>query len=121
LANPVIHFEILGPDGKQLQEFYSSVFGWDIDANNEMAYGMVGVQGGQGIGGGVAASQDGKPMVAVYIDVPDIDAALTKAESMGGKVVMPAMPVPGGPTIAQFSDPAGNVIGLTLAGSMPSA
>lgn len=27
---------------------------------------------------------------------------------------MPPMAVPGGPSIAQFSDPAGNVIGLAL-------
>jgi hypothetical protein len=27
------------------------------------------------------------------------------------------MEVPGGPTVAQFADPVGNVIGLTLKGS----
>ena len=31
---------------------------------------------------------------------------------MGGKTVMPPMDIPEGPTMAQFSDPEGNVIGL---------
>jgi predicted enzyme related to lactoylglutathione lyase len=31
---------------------------------------------------------------------------------MGGATVMPPMDVPDGPTIAQLSDPEGNVIGL---------
>ena len=28
MANPVVHFEITGKDGKKLQDFYSSAFGW---------------------------------------------------------------------------------------------
>jgi len=32
--------------------------------------------------------------------------------SLGGKTVMPPTDVPGGPTIAMFTDPAGNVTGL---------
>ena len=48
-----------------------------------------------------------------YVNVSDLAAALAKAESLGGKTVMPPMAVPGGPEIAQFSDPEGNVIGLS--------
>jgi len=36
LANPVVHWEITGKNAVQLQPFYSSVFGWHIDANNSM-------------------------------------------------------------------------------------
>jgi len=117
MANPVVHFEILGTNDKTTQDFYSSVFGWSIDANNEMHYGMVPAQGGKGIGGGVAAAQ-GEPMVTVYVEVADLNATLQKAESMGATVVMPPMDVPGGPRLAQFADPDGNVIGLTQAGTM---
>ena len=28
MANPVVHFEVTGKDGKKLQDFYSSAFGW---------------------------------------------------------------------------------------------
>lgn len=118
MPSAVTHFEIQGKDGKKSQEFYAALFGWDIDAANPMNYGLVAAQGGSGIGGGVCASMDGKPLVTVYVEVPDLAAALKKAESLGGKTVMPPMDVPGGPTIAQFADPDGNVIGLTKAGSM---
>jgi hypothetical protein len=109
MANPVTWFEIIGKDGGKLQRFYSDVFGWKIDANNPMNYGMV-EHTGQGIAGGVGQGE--KPLVTFYIEVPDPGAALKKAEEAGGRMVMPVMDVPGGPTIAQFADPEGNVIGL---------
>jgi predicted enzyme related to lactoylglutathione lyase len=33
---PVIHFEIAGQDAKKLQQFYSELFDWKIDADNPM-------------------------------------------------------------------------------------
>ncbi|HEX6476994.1 MAG TPA: VOC family protein [Acidimicrobiales bacterium] len=114
MAQPVIHFEVVGPDGKALQDYYGSLFDWKINADNPMSYGMV-EPGKNGIAGGVAASQDGKPAVTFYVEVSDLQAALDKAEKLGGKTSMPPMDVPGGPSIAQFTDPAGNVIGLVKA------
>jgi predicted enzyme related to lactoylglutathione lyase len=111
MTQPVIHFEIVGPDAKGLQDYYSSLFDWKIDANNQMNYGMV-EAGEGGIAGGVAPSMDGKPNVTFYVQVADLQAALNKAEKLGGKTVMPPMDVPEGPSIAQFTDPAGNRIGL---------
>lgn len=119
MANPVVHFEILGKDGKKSRDFYSSVFGWQIDANNPMEYGMVSAQGGSGIGGGVASAIE-RPLVTVYVEVADLEATLKQAEALGGKTAMPPMDVPGGPKLAQFTDPDGNLIGLMLAGSMPA-
>jgi predicted enzyme related to lactoylglutathione lyase len=53
MGKQVVHFEIIGKDGKRLQDFYSQLFGWKIDANNPMNYGMVrpddaGMGGGMG-------------------------------------------------------------------------
>ncbi|MDP9238646.1 MAG: VOC family protein [Chloroflexota bacterium] len=112
MAQPVTHFEIHGKDGKKTQEFYSKLFGWNIDANNPMNYGMI-AAGERGIGGGVTESPNA-PMVTFYVEVADLDAALKKAESLGGKTTMPPMEVPGGPKIAMFADPDGNVIGLAV-------
>lgn len=109
MASPVNHFEVIGRDGAKLQKFYGDLFGWKIDASNPMNYGMVSASEG-GIGGGVG--QGDAPRVTFYVQVDDPAAVLKKIESMGGKTVMPPMDVPGGPTIAQFSDPEGNVIGL---------
>src|SRR4029078_7782778 len=101
MAQPVVHFEIHGKDGKKLQDFYGKLFDWNVDTNNPMNYGMV-AAGDGGIGGGITQSE--APMVTFYINVPDVAAALKKAESLGAKTVMPPMEVPRGPMIAEFSD-----------------
>jgi predicted enzyme related to lactoylglutathione lyase len=116
-SNPVTWFEIVGGDGAGLQKFYGDLFGWKVDAANPMNYGMIEGKDG-GIGGGIAASQDGKPQVTVYVVVDDIQATLDRAKSLGGEIVMPMMEVPAGPKIAQFRDPSGNVIGVMIPQAM---
>jgi len=116
MASKVTHFEILGRDGKRLQEFYASLFGWKIDASNPMQYGLVGPEPG-GIGGGIAQSPT-TPRVTFYVEVADLGAALKRAGDLGGKTLMEPQDVPGGPRIAMFADPDGNAIGLVQAGSM---
>jgi uncharacterized protein len=46
MGAPVIHFEIMGGEGNQLEEFYSELFGWKINSNNPMKYGVVDTGGG---------------------------------------------------------------------------
>ena len=114
MGAPVLHFEIMGGTGSELQDFYSKLFDWKIDSNNPMNYGMVEAIS-PGIAGGVgpAAPEQGQGnRVTVYAQVDDIPATLAKVESLGGKTIMPETDVPGGPTIAMFTDPAGNVTGL---------
>jgi predicted enzyme related to lactoylglutathione lyase len=114
MKSPVIHFEVIGRDGKKLQQFYADLLGWQVDANNPMQYGLVAsAEGEPGIGGGIGQGE--APMVTFYAQVEDLAAALKRAEELGGKTVMPPMEVPGGPAIAQFSDPEGNVVGLVKA------
>lgn len=79
-----------------------------------MQYGMVDTRAGVGINGAVGPSRDGGRRVSVYLGVEDLDVTLAKAEKLGGKVVLPPSQVPGGPKLAMFADPAGNVLGLLL-------
>ena len=112
MGSPVVHFEIMGGEGSKLQSFYADLFDWKVDANNPMNYGMV-ETGGEGINGGISALGPGdQERVTVYVQVADLQAALDKAERLGGKTVMPVTEIPGTVTMAQFSDPAGNMIGL---------
>ncbi|MEX0875662.1 MAG: VOC family protein [Actinomycetota bacterium] len=111
MSSPVVHFEVVGKDAKKLQSFYADLFDWKIDANNPMDYGMV-AAAERGIAGGVGPSPDGGTHVTFYVEVPDLQAALDKAEKLGGTTVTPPMDVPGGPTLAHFADPEGNFIGL---------
>jgi hypothetical protein len=115
MPNPVVHFEILGKDGKKAQSFYGSLFGWKINANNPMNYGIVDTGVNGAIGGGIEAAEDGKPTVRCYVEVDDLQAYLRKAERLGGKTVMPPTEIPNMVTFAMFTDPDGNVIGLVKA------
>ena len=111
MANPVVHFEIMGRDAAKTQQYYRDLFGWEINADNPMQYGVI-APGDGGIGGGVGATPMGQPIVTVYVQAPDPQAALDKAVELGGQQVMPVTEVPGMVTFALFSDPDGNVVGI---------
>jgi predicted enzyme related to lactoylglutathione lyase len=121
MGQPVVHFEIIGKDGKELQGFYSELFDWEIDSNNPMNYGVVAREGnvrgdGTGIGGGVGAGPEGySGHVTFYVEVPDVEASLAKAESLGGKRLMGPDKVMEGIEIGQFADLEGHMIGVIQA------
>lgn len=113
MGAPVFHFEIVGGKENELETFYQELFGWKINSNNPMKYGVVDTGGGAGgINGGVGPAHDGKNRVSVYARVEDLQATLDRAEQLGGKTVLPPTEVPGGPRLAMFADPAGNITGL---------
>jgi predicted enzyme related to lactoylglutathione lyase len=118
-----VHFEVIGADGEKLQSYYSELFGWEIDANNPMKYGTVQREGnvnadGAGIGGGVGTGPEGYAgHVTFYVEVPDVEAALAKAESLGGGRMMGPDEVMEGLVIGLFTDPEGHVVGVVKTGS----
>jgi predicted enzyme related to lactoylglutathione lyase len=119
MAAPVIWFEVIGKDGKKLQDFYSELFDWKINADNPMNYGMVEAAGsgndpGKGsIGGGIGSAAEGvPPYVTFYVQVNDPDAYLKRVEKMGGSVIVPTTEIPNMVTFALFADPEGHIVGL---------
>lgn len=113
MAHPVVHFEIAGKDAKQTQQFYRSLFDWDINIQSmgDAEYGMI--QGGDGgIGGGLMAAPTGQPFVTIYVQVDDLQAYLAKAESLGGKALVQPTDIPDMGAWAMFQDPDGNMVGL---------
>jgi uncharacterized protein len=123
MGQPVVHFEVIGKDGDKLKGYYSELFGWEVDSDNPMGYGLVTREGnlspeGFGIGGGVAGGPDGyEGHVTFYVAVPDVEAALQKAESLGGTRVMGPETIMGDMVLGQFTDPEGHLIGLVTPGS----
>ena len=118
MGQPVVHFEIVGKDGAKLHDYYAKLFGWEIQADNPMGYGIVAREGnlnadGVGIGGGVGGGPEGYAgHVTFYVEVPDVEAALAQAESLGGTRMMgPDEPMPG-LVIGLFNDPEGHTIGV---------
>jgi predicted enzyme related to lactoylglutathione lyase len=120
MPNPVVHFEIIAPDGGAAQKFYADLFGWKVDVDPQMHYGSVEAQDGKGIGGGIAAvmAENTPGYVSVYVEVDDPQKYLDKVVSMGGKVIMPVTEIPNVVTFAQFADPQGLMVGLIKSGSM---
>ena len=114
MGQPVIHFEVIGKDGEKLQSYYGELFDWEFDTDNPQNYGIV---QGAGIGGGVAKGPDGyEGHVTFYVEVPDIEASLSKAESLGGTRVFGPDEVMPGLELGQFKDPEGHLIGLVKTG-----
>ena len=112
MGNPVVHFDISGPNAEELQNFYGDVFGWKITPVPEMDYALVDTQGGTGINGGIGGSQGGPGLIAFYVMVDDLQATLNKAESLGGKTTQPVVAIPDAVTLAMFADPEGHEVGL---------
>jgi predicted enzyme related to lactoylglutathione lyase len=120
MAGAVVHFEITGTDGAKLRSFYTELFDWKINADNPMGYGIVESEqtstGQAGLPGGIAQGPEGYPgHVTVYVEVPDVEAAMAKAESLGGKRLMGPEQVMENVEIGLFHDPEGHVIGLIKA------
>ena len=77
---------------------------------------------GEGIGGGIGRTQDGNGPghVTFYVQVDDPQEALDRAESLGGKTVVPVTSIPDVVTLAMFTDPEGHVVGV-VARETPTA
>jgi predicted enzyme related to lactoylglutathione lyase len=118
MGQPVVHFEVVGTDGEKLRSYYGELFGWEIDADNPMNYGMVARESnvnadGAGIGGGVGVGPDGYAgHVTFYVEVPDVEEALAKAERLGGTRVMGPETIMDQIELGQFKDPEGHLIGV---------
>ena len=114
MGRPIVHFEIIGKDAVKLQKFYADLFDWEIAPPTGPEMGFYGMVDGasSGIGGGIGQAPDGQTRVTVYMQVPNLQGTLDRAVSLGGKVTLPPTQIPGGPMIAMFADPDGNVSGV---------
>ena len=115
MGNPVVHFEIGGEDVERLTDFYSSVFEWEITPLADQLY-IADPGSDKGIQGHLfQATEETDPAnnVIIYVQVDDIQACLSQAESLGGEILIPPQEIPGNAShFAMFRDPSGNKIGL---------
>jgi uncharacterized protein len=123
MAQPVVHFEIIGNDPERLRQYFGDLFGWEFEVPSAVApeisdpenYGFldlltsddgVGIRGGVGGGAGYASH------AIFYVRVPEVEAALQRAEELGGTRVMGPATSPRGLVVGQFTDPEGTLIGV---------
>jgi predicted enzyme related to lactoylglutathione lyase len=109
----IVHIEFSAQDLEAAGKFYSELFGWKIQQIPEMNYAMFDI--GENVGGGLNPVSDSNPAgsVIAHISTDDIDATLAKAESLGGKIIAPKTEIPEYGWYGLFTDPTGNLIGLS--------
>jgi uncharacterized protein len=123
VGQPVVHFEIIGTDPAKLRSYYAELFGWEFDTGDAATeavsqpgnYGFVDgrtTAEGLGINGGVGGGEGYERRVLFYVSVRDVEAALQKAERLGGTRVLGPDGTPGALVVGQFTDPEGNLIGV---------
>jgi uncharacterized protein len=114
MGRPVVHFEIGCRDSAKTKEFYKKMFDWKIEAFGPAA--MISAESG-GVGGHISTlGHEPFHYTIFYVDVEDVAEALKKAESLGGKTLVPPVDIPNG-TFAWMQDPEGNTVGLWKAKS----
>jgi predicted enzyme related to lactoylglutathione lyase len=111
--NGICHIEIPAKDFEKAKKFYGDLFNWEFTEIKEWNYLLF--KAPDGIAGGFDKRYEisAKPGIVLYIEVADIDAAINKAESLGGKCIKPKTQIsPEYGYMAFVSDLDDNHIGL---------
>jgi predicted enzyme related to lactoylglutathione lyase len=110
MGRPVVHFEIGCRNIGATQAFYRDLFDWEITPAGTAA--LINTGGGAGINGHMTAlGHEPHNYVTVYVQVDDLQSYLDKAIALGGRMLVPPVPIPTG-KFAWLADPEGNLIGL---------
>lgn len=114
-----IWLDVTAREAEKTRAFYGALFGWQINVEPAMDYGLI--SGADGIAGGIGQERPGNQHpagVVAYLPVEDVDAALTRAEQLGGACAVPVWEAPGLGRMAVFTDPEGNRVGLWQRGTL---
>ena len=113
MGNPVVQWQIVAQDADKVADFYARLFDWKINMNNALGYRALESGNGRGIPGGVwPRGDEGHNLVQLFVEVDDIDRYLAKAESLGGRTLVPKQLLPDGDAMALLVDPAGLSVAL---------
>ena len=122
MGNPVVHFELIGPDPERLREFYGQLFDWQASAGGPVAARVSAIEeyafispadGAPPAAGGIGGGPGFDNHAIFYVGVDDVGAALAQAVTLGAEVVLPPQRNEKGEvTVAHFHDPAGNLVGI---------
>jgi predicted enzyme related to lactoylglutathione lyase len=96
-------------DAERAQEFYAGVFGWRFEqvAEGDQAY--WGIYNGDRLNGGMM--QQSPEFWLAYFGSDSVDDDAGRIGELGGRMIVPPMPVPGG-RILVAQDPRGAVFGV---------
>jgi predicted enzyme related to lactoylglutathione lyase len=113
MANPFVHLELCTPDVAKAKEFYSKLFSWTI-SDNDMGNGMVysTFKPDDGPAGGIFTMPGQAPSWLAYVGVEDINAATTKATSLGATLLHGPQEIPNVGWMTVMTDPTGARIAI---------
>ncbi len=110
---PVMKWQILSKSPEATTAFYTKLFGWKVNADNRLGYRMIETGSKRGIDGGIWPSPpDGHSFVQLFIEVDDMAATVSKATTLGAKVLIPPQKLPDGDELGILHDPEGIPFGL---------
>ena len=122
MDHTICHFEIPVDDLSRAGTFYADLFGWKMepwggpDPIIWMAQTVPTDEKGTpirpGVNGMLIKKQHPQQPFANYISVEDVNEYGSKAEALGGQIIMPKTPVPGMGWFLYFKDTEGNILGL---------
>lgn len=116
--NAINWFEIPVEDMDRAVRFYEALLGYDLRRENFMDVPHAIIKSskdGDGVGGALIQDKKRKPAGAgtcVYLNSPDIEAALKRATAVGGDVLQPKTSIGPMGSIALVKDTEGNLVGL---------
>jgi predicted enzyme related to lactoylglutathione lyase len=108
--------ELMTGDPEAAAAFYGKLFGWRVETMDMGTgpYHVVKV-GDTSVAGIMKMPAEAGPMPPAwgcYVTVDNTDATLAQATALGGKIVAPAMDIPGVGRMAVIADPQGAVISV---------
>ena len=121
IANRPVWVDLASPDAEASREFYSTLFGWQVEVNVDPQYGGYGLarMAGKDVAGiGPKQSPEVPTVWSLYIGTDDIDDLVRRVESAGGTVVVPPFEVGDQGRMAVFQDPTGAFISAWQATAM---
>lgn len=111
MGHPVVHAEIRTADPDATRAFFSKLFDWSYSDGAYPGYTFVdtGVDGA--LPTAISPLQGDGDAVLFFVGVADVDAALKRAEELGGRIVQPTQSVPG-VSFGVLADPQGHLVGV---------
>ena len=112
-TNTINWFEIPTVDLERAAKFYQATLGADLRRENFMGTPHA-IFSASGVAGALIQDAKRKPGAGsiLYLDAPDLAAALSKVEGAGGRVLLPKTDIGDPGFIAIVLDTEGNQIGL---------
>lgn len=108
MANPVFEFQIISKDPDGTGRFYCELFGWSVSSDSATGHRRIDTGSREGIQGGIWPAPPQAPnFVQLFVAVHDVAAVVSKAETIGARLLIAPTTLPEGDEIAVLHDPQG--------------